>query len=963
MKRSAMIVFIGLLALSIIVSGQNKPPATFADFGQWETLVPGGSNGGLSPDGRWLAYGINRSNRNNELRVLKLPDGTTKTAAFGSQPVFSSDSKWFAYSIGLSEADQEKLRNDKKPVQNNLGLLNLSTGETMTFEKMESFSFSRDGAFLAMRRYAQTGTAGASGGAGQGGPPGGRGGGEASADEAPGTTLIVRQLSNGRDMSFGNVSQYAWQDLDHSHLLAMIISAEGKTGNGVHLYDPQTGVLRVLDSSPNIYTDLAWRKDAADLAVFRAKTDDGKDGPTQTLLAWTGLGKAERQFSYDSTADKTFPAGMRVVSFRRLAWSDNGRVLFFGIAKWDDKIAAPAREGSGARGAAGAGVPADSPSTIEIWHWKDVQVMPWQRINANTLRRQNMLSAWHIDSGKCVQIGRDPANEEARPIPKTNLAWLAEWSKYAMNRSIGRPASDLYLADITTGARTKIRDKIIERFVRVGPGGKYLLFLQEDQYWTVNLATRAMSNISKAAPTSFIDLESDQTSIQKPPFGVAGWTKDDAAILLYDKHDLWQVSADGSKAQRLTDGGPEQIRHRLVRLEGTMFGMRGEFGVPASEQFIDLRKSIYLSLYGERSKKSGYALLKPGAVPSRLIWLDKNVGSLAKAKAADAYCYIAQDYDDSPDIFIAGPELKDARQVTATNPFQSKFAWGRSELIEYKTEKGRPLQSALYYPAGYEAGKKYPMIVYNYELLSQNVHRYVAPSDRDYYNTSVFLSQGYFVLQPDIVFRPRQPGVSVVECVTAAVKKVIEMGVVDPKRIGIVGHSMGGFNTSFVATHTQGIFAAAVAGAAITDLVSYSGDHHWSSGIAETDHMETGQERMVVPLYEDLQAYIDNSAYFNIYNMTVPLLLEVGDNDGTVPWRQGIEVYNIARRAGKNVVMLAYMGEDHGLRQKSNQIDYQRRILAWFGHYLKGEQAEPWIINGQSYLDRQAEIKRQSAKK
>ena len=237
------------------------------------------------------------------------------------------------------------------------------------------------------------------------------------------------------------------------------------------------------------------------------------------------------------------------------------------------------------------------------------------------------------------------------------------------------------------------------------------------------------------------------------------------------------------------------------------------------------------------------------------------------------------------------------------------------------------------------------------------------PSDISYYNNAVFTSSGYFVLEPDIVFRPRQPGWSVVECITAGAKKVIEMGIVDPKRIGIVGHSMGGFNTSFVATHTNGIFAAAVAGAAMTDLVSYYGDHHWSSGIAETDHIETGQERMVVPLYEARQAYIDNSAYFNAHNMTVPLLLEVGDNDGTVAWHQGIELYNVARRAKKNVVMLAYMGEDHGLRQRNNQIDYQRRILAWFAHYLKGEPAEAWITRGQSFLDRDAELKRSPTQK
>jgi dipeptidyl aminopeptidase/acylaminoacyl peptidase len=307
--------------------------------------------------------------------------------------------------------------------------------------------------------------------------------------------------------------------------------------------------------------------------------------------------------------------------------------------------------------------------------------------------------------------------------------------------------------------------------------------------------------------------------------------------------------------------------------------------------------------------------------------------------------------------------LHDAKQATKTNPFQDNYAWGRSELIDYTTDKGRKLQGALIYPAGYEPGKKYPMIVYNYELLSQTVHRYIVPSDRSYYNISVFTSHGYMVLQPDIVFRTRQPGWSVVECITAGVKKVIGMGIVDPQRVGIIGHSMGGFNTTFVATHTEGVFAAAVAGAPITDLVSYYGDHHWGSGIAETDHIETGQERMEVALYEDLQAYIDNSAVYNAHNMTVPLLLEAGDEDGIVAWYQSIELYNIARRAKNNVVMLAYIGEDHGLRKKENQRDYQRRILAWFGHYLKDEPAEDWITRGQSFLERETEVKRLTKKK
>jgi dipeptidyl aminopeptidase/acylaminoacyl peptidase len=281
-------------------------------------------------------------------------------------------------------------------------------------------------------------------------------------------------------------------------------------------------------------------------------------------------------------------------------------------------------------------------------------------------------------------------------------------------------------------------------------------------------------------------------------------------------------------------------------------------------------------------------------------------------------------------------------------------------LIDYKDSHGTHLQGALFYPAGYEPGKKYPMFVYMYEKLSDGLHHYNAPSERSYYSTSAFTTHGYFLLQPDIVFQRSDPGLSVADCVTAAVKKVLEKGAVDEKRIGVVGHSWGGFDAAFLATHTH-IFAASVAGAPITDLVSNYGNHHWSNGIAETDHIETGQQRMEVPLYEDLQAYIRNSAVFGVQNMTTPLLIEVGDSDGTVFFHQGVELYNIARRAKKNVVLLEYAGEDHGLRKKPNQIDYERRIFAWFSHYLKDEPAASWITNGESFLDRERELKKLKA--
>jgi dipeptidyl aminopeptidase/acylaminoacyl peptidase len=412
-------------------------------------------------------------------------------------------------------------------------------------------------------------------------------------------------------------------------------------------------------------------------------------------------------------------------------------------------------------------------------------------------------------------------------------------------------------------------------------------------------------------------------------------------VFLYDKLDIWEVQPDGTGATKLTNGTVGEVRHRLVRLD------------PDADAF-DRSQPIFVSQFGLRSKKSGYATITAATV-SPLVLLDKRVDRLAKAKRADRFVYAVQDFDDSPDYFTSGPALGEAKQITTTNPFMGEYAWGRSTLIDYKSKMGVPLQGTLLYPAGYTPGKKYPMVVYMYEKLSDGVHQFSAPSERDYYNAAAFTSRGYFYLQPDIVFRPRDPGLSVVDAVVPAVQRVIDMGVIDPANVGIIGHSWGGFDSAFLATHTK-VFKAAIAGAPITDLIGNYGNHHWSSGIAETDHIETGQQRMQVPLYEDLQAYIRNSAIYTAHTMTTPLLLMTGDNDGTVFWHQSVALYNIARRAGRNVVMLTYGGEDHGLRKRQNQIDYHHRIFEWFDYYLKGEPAPRWITDGERYLDRERDL-------
>jgi dienelactone hydrolase len=904
---------------------QPKPAVTPADFGKWETLgAPV-----LSHDGKWLAASVRRNNGTAELRVYAIAGGAPKTAVSGSEPAFSSDSRWVAYAVGYSEAEEDKLKKARKPLQNKLGIMDLTTGTTSTIDDVIGFSFSDQGAWLAFRRYppsrGESDTA-------AGGGRGGRGGGGASSDGADpvGAPLTVRDLKTGADTTFGNVTTYAWQD--KGSRLAMTIGVDGREGNAVQLFDPANGALRVLDSGNAVFSSLVWRKDSGDLAALRSVKNKEYEGESHSVLAWKNLtGKA--------VGDVAAPK--RIVGSRAPQWSEDGATIFIGIADWDKKIEAVKSD--------------EDPSNVEVWHPRDVNVISQQKLQVARDRDRHVVGAWQIAANRIVPLGTN--NRETMQIPRTGGRALAvDDTPYDSLVMFGRRFADPYSVDLASGARTRLGTKLAPPFF-ASPSGKYMLNFKDGEFYIYDLAANTSKNVSRAAGVSFVNKEDDHPNPTRPAWGVAGWTKNDASVIVYDEFDLWELFPDGAKPRRLTDGAADQVRHRYVDPEVARRGGRGgRGGFNADAEPIDLSKPVYLSVYGEWNKKSGFARLVNGKV-ERTVWVDRNTGGLAKAKDADVYVYNAEAFDVPTNYFAAAGDLQNPHQVTDSNSFAKDYAWGKAELIEYKSPKGERLQGALFAPANYDPAKKYPLIVHIYERESQFLHRYFPLTERSPYTEAVWTANGYFVLMPDIVFRPRDPGMSVVECVTAATKKVLESGRIDPKRVGLIGHSWGGFGTAFVLTQTD-VFTAGVAGGPLTDLVSSYGEIYWNSGTPETDHAEVGQERMEVPLYEDPASFLRNSAVFHVNKMKGALLLSVGDKDGASDWHQDIEMYNLARRAGKQCIMLVYPGENHGLAVKANQMDYHRRILDWFDHYLKDQAPKPWIDHGVSVVDREKELKR-----
>jgi dipeptidyl aminopeptidase/acylaminoacyl peptidase len=246
------------------------------------------------------------------------------------------------------------------------------------------------------------------------------------------------------------------------------------------------------------------------------------------------------------------------------------------------------------------------------------------------------------------------------------------------------------------------------------------------------------------------------------------------------------------------------------------------------------------------------------------------------------------------------------------------------------------------------------MIVYIYERLSQNLHRFVPPAPGTSINPSYYASNGYVVFVPDIVYKVGTPGQSALKCVLPGIQAVVEKGFVDEKAIGIQGHSWGGYQIAYMITQT-GRFKAAAAGAPVSNMVSAYGGVRWGSGMPRQFQYERTQSRIGATLWQKPHLFIENSPIFMADRVQTPLLMLHNDQDDAVPWYQGIEYFLALRRLGKECYLFNYNGELHGLRRRANQRDYTMRMQQFFDHHLKGAAKPAWMEKGIPYLERDKE--------
>jgi dipeptidyl aminopeptidase/acylaminoacyl peptidase len=504
-------------------------------------------------------------------------------------------------------------------------------------------------------------------------------------------------------------------------------------------------------------------------------------------------------------------------------------------------------------------------------------------------------------------------------------------NRYSYDIQIPR---DVFVVDLKTGAKKLITS--VQGFPRLSPEGKFVGWFnpQDAQWYAYEIATGRTRVLTAGLQVSFADELHDSPSMASS-YGDAGWLEKDAAILVYDRYDIWKLDPTGKVAPiNLTNGREQELSFRYLNLD-------------PEERFIPTG-SMWMRAFHETTKQSGfYKINNQTGRDLQKIWMeDYNYYGLRKAKNSDRICYRRSTYQEYGDVWVSDLGFASPQRVSQANPQQAGYKWGTVELVNYRSQQGDALQGLLYKPENMVPGKKYPMMVYFYERNSDGLHNYRPPApSASTINIPLFVSNDYVVFVPDIKYTLGFPGQSAYDCIVPGVNAVVELGFVDEKNMAIQGQSWGGYQVAWLITRTH-MFKAAGAGAPVVNMTSAYGGIRWGTGMSRMFQYEQTQSRIGGTLWEKPWHYIDNSPLFMADRVQTPLLMTHNDADGAVPWYQGIEFYMALRRFEKPVWLLVYNGEDHNLVQRKNRKDLSVRLLQFFDHYLKGAPAPVWMEEG-----------------
>ena len=583
---------------------------------------------------------------------------------------------------------------------------------------------------------------------------------------------------------------------------------------------------------------------------------------------------------------------------------------------------------------------------VDIWSYKDSSVNSLLR---PTPRTEIAIKGIDLESGIAIQLadvdedflGGDHIihNDYAIVIDKAAItdSW---WPSYSLKRS--------WLVSLKDGSRRFLKSANDIGSYDISPGGKYCICYdtKNDVYESHELATGRSAIISRSVTESLgFPYHQSIYNMQKQPFGILGWLRDDHGVFVYDRWgDIWLLFLDGkTKPVSVTAG---YCKHNNLHLHP----------IDESKGVFDNDEKLMMVAYDTASKFNGFYCisLQGRSVPKKLVmgpWTFYHTGrefvdeldpGMKPLKAGDSALWIVKRQSDeqAPNYFLT----KDFTHFQPMSEIggEHSYNWLYAELVTWKLPDGTFSQGVLYKPENFDPAKKYPLLIHYYEQFSNRMYEYTRPDlTTARINIPWFVSREYIVFTPDIHYQVGRPGASAAQSVCSAAEYLAKKPYIDPHRIGIQGHSFAGFETNYIITHSH-IFSAAMEASGTSNMV---GAYLSSPALIPHNKMESvesGQGRLGGTLWDFPAAYLENSPIMQANKVSTPLLIMHNKNDESVAWEQGVEMFMALRRLHKRVWFLQYDAGSHTLHGQAAK-DYTIRMTEYFDFYLKGSPPPIWM--------------------
>ena len=875
----------------------------------------------ISNNGDWVVYNLKPGDGDSQLKIFNVDTKREWSFDRAKKATITNDSRFVIFQIEASQDSVKAMKRrevkKKDMPKDTLAIYNLATKSLDKIPDVKSFKVPEkwDGHFAFLRdiqTFDKKDTTIVQ--------P------KKKETKDSGTRLTIRNLGDNSDEVFEFVKAYSFSEMRNM----LMFSSTGNDSTfqaGVYAYDCKKANLKPLHRGKGKYSKLTFNE-KGNHAVFISDTDttEAEMRPYE-LHHWSGRKDSAKVIV--NNASTFLPENWIFNNNGSLRFSEDDSKLYFGVSPkpilQDENILK------------------EEICNVEVWSHTDKYLYTQQESMLDREKKRTYLSVYDLKSRRATVLGNELVEEirtgnegnakVALGYDQTPYLHLLSWE--------GGPAyRDVYLVDIGTGKKTLIKKKARPSSMNLSPEANYIYWysVPDTSWMSYSIKNRQTYELTNNALGIFYD-ELNDRPMHPSSYRLAGWSKNDEFILIYDRYDIWKIHPEGKvKPQRLTKGRDDDQRttYRYVRLDN-------------EEREIDLSKELFVHYFNHVNKREGYAKINPKSLTINKMGVGDFAYSRRPRKARDSndLLFTKSNHQVFPDLQVAkNGQFKNAIRVSDANPQQSDYKWSSVELYEWTSLDGQKLQGLLYKPDNFDPKKKYPMIVNFYERSSDRLNRHHAPArGRSTISYSFYLSRGYVIFNPDVPYRVGYPGESCYNAVIPGITSLIGEGFIDEKNIGAQGHSWGGYQIAYLVTKTN-IFKCVEAGAPVVNMISAYGGIRWGSGMSRQFQYEHTQSRIGGTPWDYPVRYIENSPIFFADKIETPVLMMHNDEDGAVPWYQGIEFFTALRRLGKPVWLLNYNGEPHWAMKTANRKDFNLRMSQFFDHYLKGAAKPKWMESG-----------------